>query len=272
MTRPDATDGMLRVDGATLFHQVRGQGPLLLLIPGGTGGAAAFDGIADRLAAEYTVAAYDPRGLGRSPLDDPAAHQRVAQHAEDARRLLDHLSPGAPARVFGASSGAIVGLRLLTAHPDRVARLVAHEPPLVEVLPDAPVHRALLARVRELDASHGAAAALAAFAAGISGTEPPEPVRSEVELPPGMEYFIGRIVPSFMAHVPDLDRLAALADRLVLAAGEEYDGELLARPAALMARQLGRKLHHFPGGHIGLTTHPEAFGAALRRALGPPRP
>ncbi|WP_431312930.1 alpha/beta fold hydrolase [Streptomyces silvensis] len=42
MTGP-TTDGSLRVNGATLHYEVRGRGPLLLLVPGGSGGAAAFD-------------------------------------------------------------------------------------------------------------------------------------------------------------------------------------------------------------------------------------
>lgn len=111
------TIGSLRVNGATLRYEVRGDGPLLVLIPGGTGGAASFDGIAGTLASAYTVAAYDPRGIPGSPLDDPDADQRVSEHADDALRLLDLLSPGEPARVFGASSGAIAALHLLAAHP-----------------------------------------------------------------------------------------------------------------------------------------------------------
>ncbi|MEV6986901.1 hypothetical protein AB0M95_37370 [Sphaerisporangium sp. NPDC051017] len=50
MTSPAV--GRLRVDGATLHYEVRGTGPLLLLIPGGTGGAASFDGVTDDLAAD----------------------------------------------------------------------------------------------------------------------------------------------------------------------------------------------------------------------------
>ncbi|MFD0887065.1 alpha/beta fold hydrolase, partial [Streptosporangium algeriense] len=57
------TIGRLRVDGAELYYEVRGQGPLLLLIPGGTGGAASFEEIVDDLAADRTVVTYDPRGL-----------------------------------------------------------------------------------------------------------------------------------------------------------------------------------------------------------------
>ncbi|MFH8409385.1 alpha/beta fold hydrolase [Streptomyces sp. NPDC018019] len=274
MTGP--TIGSLRVNGATLHYEVRGRGPLLLLIPGGTGGAAAFDGIADDLAATYTVAAYGPRGMSRSPLDDPEAEQRVAEHADDALRMLDLLSPGEPARVFGASSGAIAALHLLTAHPERVERVVAHEPPVVEVLPDAPAHRALVARVRETFRTQGLMPAMAVFAAGLKedgGSPEPAPAlppqaaaRAERTLG-DLPYFIGRIVPGFMSYVPDLDRLQALSDRLVLACGRDSRGELPHRTAAFLAERFGTELRHFPGGHIGLTTHPAEFGEALGKAL-----
>lgn len=275
----DPTIGSLRVNGATLHYEVRGQGPLLLLIPGGTGGAASFDSIADDLAAEYTVATYDPRGMSRSTLDDPDAEQRVAEHADDALRMLELLSPGEPARVFGASSGGIVAVHLLTAHPERVARVLAHEPPLVEVLPDAAEHRALIARVKETFHTQGLMPAMAVFAAGLkkdSDTTEPE---AELKLPSqaaaraeqtmaNLPYFVGRIVPSFMSYAPDIRRLEGLSDRLVIAGGQDSRGELPYRSAAFLAEHLGTELQHFPGGHIGLTTHPAEFGELLRKALG----
>ncbi|MVO85346.1 alpha/beta fold hydrolase [Streptomyces sp. p1417] len=300
MTCP-ATDGSLRVNGATLHYEVRGRGPLLLLVPGGSGGAAAFDQIADGLATAYTVATYDPRGMSRSVLDDPGAEQRVAEHADDALRLLDLLSPGEPARVFGASSGAVAALRLLTDRPDRIERLVAHEPPLVEVLPDAPAHRALVARVQETLHAQGLMPAMAVFAAGLrkddGGAAEPKAAaeaspqvrgvdlrgaaagpQAAVRLPrraaaraertmANLPYFVGRIVPAFMSYVPDVPRLATLSDRLVLAGGEDSRGELPYRPAAFLAERLGTALLHFPGGHTGLTTHPAEFGERLHKAL-----
>ena len=64
--------GTLRVPGANLHYEVRGSGPVLLLIHPGGGDGHAFDAIADYLAHRYTVVAYDRRGLSRSRLDDPA--------------------------------------------------------------------------------------------------------------------------------------------------------------------------------------------------------
>ena len=270
--------GSLRVNGATLHYEVRGKGSLLLLIPGGTGGAASFDGIVDDLAADCTVATYDPRGMSRSTLDDPEAEQRVAEHADDALRLLDTLSPGEPARVFGASSAGIAALHLLTHHPERVVRVVAHEPPVVEVLPDAADHRAFLARVQETLRTQGLMPAMAEFAAGLRKDGDIAEPRAEVRLPPqaaaraertmaGLPYFLGRIVPGFMAYSPDIPRLKALSDRLVLACGQDSRGELPHRSAAFLAERLGTEFQYFPGGHIGLTTHPAEFGALLRKVL-----
>ncbi|MFK0290496.1 alpha/beta fold hydrolase [Streptomyces sp. NPDC090442] len=278
MTSP--TTGTLPVDGATLSYQVRGQGPLLLLIPGGSGGTASFDAVADDLAAHYTVATYDPRGISHSPLHDPDAEQHVAEHADDARRLLDLLSPNQPARVFAASSGAIAALHLLTTHPARIERLVAHEPPVVEVLPDAATHRALLARVKETFRAQGLMPAMAVFAAGLKkegDDHAPEP-QPEMKLPPqaaaraertmaNLPYFVERIVPGFMAYVPDIHRLKAASDRLVLACGQDSHGELPHRAAAALAQQLGTQPHHFPGGHTGLTTHPAPFKERLRETF-----
>ncbi|MEU3430667.1 alpha/beta fold hydrolase [Streptomyces gardneri] len=274
----DPTIGTLRVNGATLHYEVRGQGPLLLLIPGGAGGAASFDGIADDMAAEYTVATYDPRGMSRSTLDDPEAEQSVAEHADDAFRILERLSPDEPARVFGSSSGAIAALHLLTAHPERVQRLIAHEPPVVEVLPDASEHRGLIARVQATFHTEGLMPAMAVLAAGLKKTGDTTEPKAETKLPPqaaarvertmaNLPYFVGRIVPSFMSYAPAIHQLEALSDRLVLACGQDSRGELPYRPAAFLAEHLGTELRHFPGGHTGLTTHPAEFGERLRRVF-----
>lgn len=78
---------------------------------------------------------------------------------------------------------------------------------------------------------------------------------------------VGRIVPAFMSYAPDIRRLKESADRLVLAGGQDSPGELPHRATASLAERLGTELRSFPGGHIGLTTHPREFGEALLKAL-----
>src|SRR5690242_19625717 len=73
----------LTVPGARLSYEVSGSGPVLLLIPGGAADATIFAPIAGPLAERYTVVRYDPRGISRSPLEDPAVDVPVERHADD---------------------------------------------------------------------------------------------------------------------------------------------------------------------------------------------
>lgn len=128
--------GMLSVRGATLYHEIRGTGPTLLLIPGGPMDAAGFAEIAERLADRYTVITYDCRGNSRSPHDGTADDLTVEVLADDAHRLLEAVGSG-PAYVLGSSGGATYGLDLVARYPGQVRTLVAHEPPVSCLLPDA---------------------------------------------------------------------------------------------------------------------------------------
>ena len=121
MTRIDT----LHVPGASLYYEVRGRGPVLLLIGAGAANAASFNGIATHLADRYTVVSYDRRGYARSPLDHPEGEQRIETHSDDAHRLLAILSTE-PAYVFGSSGGAKIGLDLAIRHPEQLHTLVAH--------------------------------------------------------------------------------------------------------------------------------------------------
>jgi len=270
------TVNKLAVPGATLHYEVTGTGPMLLLIAGGGTDSAAFDGIVGRLAADYTVVAYDPRGNSRSPYDGAPADERVDQSAEDALALIDAVGGGEPAYVFGSSSGAITGLELITRHPDRVRLLVAHEPPCVEVLPDAADHRAFFDQVYDTYRTDGVAAADVLFSRGI-GLDADDAPAPEDLLPEIAEMFTRfqgnaanfyehKLLP-FTRYQPDLDALRAVAAQIVPAAGAEALEFLPARPIQHLADELGWPTVKFPGAHGGYLSHPEAFATLLARVL-----
>lgn len=262
----------LRVPGATLHYEVRGNGPLLLLLPGGGGDAVVFDPIAETLAQHFTVATLDPRGYSHSVLDTPEPQdQRVEVQSDDAYRLITHLTDE-PAYVFGGSSGAIVALDLLSRHPDRIRRLVAHEPPCFAILPDAEEQLAFIEEVHTLFRTEGLGAAGARFIAGIGGTL--EPLPDPADLPPRFGAMMARLqanaplmmeyeLRQFTSHIPDFAALTRAADRLILATGHETGTHLPARPAAVLATRLGLEVTEFPGGHSGFTDEPDAFAQLL---------
>ena len=152
------TTGTLKVPGASLYYEVRGSGPVLLLVCGGLYDAAGYDGLARQLAGRYTVVTYDRRGNSRSPLDGPPEEQRIEVHGDDAHRVLAAVGMTAddPALVFGNSSGAIIGLELAARHPEHVRTVVAHEPPIFELLPDREHWRTVMREVADTFRKKGA--------------------------------------------------------------------------------------------------------------------
>ena len=97
--------------------------------------AADFAPLADALAGDHTVVTYDPRGLAHSTIDDPRQDATPELRADDVAAIIDALGADR-ADVFGSSGGAVTGLALVARHPEKVGTLVAHEPPLMELLPD----------------------------------------------------------------------------------------------------------------------------------------
>ena len=61
------TSGLIDVGTTTLYHEVRGRGPALLLITGGGGDAGFWKHVDPALKNWFTVVSYDRRGASRSP-------------------------------------------------------------------------------------------------------------------------------------------------------------------------------------------------------------
>jgi pimeloyl-ACP methyl ester carboxylesterase len=266
----------LKVPGATLHYEVRGTGPVLLLICGGIYDAAGYAGLAGDLADRYTVVTYDRRGNSRSPRDEPAAVS-VADHAEDAYRVLRHVT-SEPAYVFGNSSGASIGLELAIRHPDAVRALVAHEPPVFDLLPDAEHWRQVMRDVAAAYDEGGAGAAGPVFGAamGMSGGEPPagenfvpdpEMLAMFARFEKNTDVFFGQEVPVFGAYAPDVDALRASPAPIVLAAGAASVGEPPHQAALALAARLDRSAEIFPGDHGGFGAEHVSFAGRLDEVL-----
>src|SRR5499427_9426788 len=85
---------------------------------------------------DRTVVTYDPRGLGRSRRKDGRVDNAPTVQADDVHAVIEALGVG-PVEMFASSGGAVTALALVAAYPNDVITLVAHEPPLLTVLPDA---------------------------------------------------------------------------------------------------------------------------------------
>jgi pimeloyl-ACP methyl ester carboxylesterase len=112
------------VNGAELEYEVTGAGEPTLLIHGAHL-ARAMAPLVDTAALEgFELIRYHRRGYAGSSHPAPAS---IAEHADDAAALLDHLGHDR-VHVVGHSSGAVVSLELAARHPHRVRSLTLLEP------------------------------------------------------------------------------------------------------------------------------------------------
>src|SRR5919201_4953633 len=134
------TTHILETAEADIAYDVRGPLPTAdgrppLFMIGQPMAAGGFATLASHFP-DRTVVTYDPRGLGRSVRKDGRVDHAPTVQADDVHAVIDALGAG-PVELLASSGGAVTALALVAAYPDDVTVLVAHEPPLIPVLPDA---------------------------------------------------------------------------------------------------------------------------------------
>lgn len=284
--------------GATLTYDVHpagsavgGGGRRPLVLVGSPMDASGFTALAEQVT-DRTVVTLDPRGTGRSVRSDGAAQSNPREHAGDLAQVIEALG-GGPVDVFASSGGAINALQLVSGQPELIHTLVAHEPPLAQVLPDrAEVVRACQV-VHDRYQQEGQAAGMAAFMA-LTMTEGPLPEGFAAQLGQSPvdaaamglpteddgsrdDPLLGQNMTTCSPHELDLDSLRAAATRIVVAAGEESGQQMAARAAGALAAELGTEAVMFPSHHAGFTpqewgmgSEPEPFGKRLLEVLDRP--
>ncbi len=273
-----------------LVHDVAGPLPTAdgrppLLMIGQPMDASGFYPLAAHLP-ERTVVTYDPRGLGRSVRHDGLDTSDPEVQARDLHALVEALGAG-PVEVFASSGGAVTGLAWVTAFPDDVVTLVAHEPPVFGVLPTPRPPRARSTGSATAYLERGWGAGMAAF---IGFTSWPGEVTDEYFAQPlpdpaafGMpagddgsrdDPLLSDRAISVVRYEVDLGALEKAPTRIVLAVGEESAGVFPGRCATALGAALGQEPVVFPGGHGGFAAEEgpwpgqaTAFAATLRAAL-----
>jgi len=277
----------LDAPGATITYDIRPnetstRTPLFIL--GSPMGASGFGALASQFP-DRTVITYDPRGMERSTKADPSTESTPQQHAEDIHAVIQATGLG-PVDLFASSGGAVNALALVAAYPDDVRTLIAHEPPLAAILPDAENAKAAVRAIQRTYQEGGSGRGMAHFIAvvGYQGEFPdgfadqPGPDPAMFGMPAGddgsrNDVLLGQNLITCTHYQPDFDALAAASRRILPAAGVEK-GTMANRGAHAVAERLGLAVTDFPGGHGGFLPvewgqggDPEAFAARLHEVL-----
>jgi pimeloyl-ACP methyl ester carboxylesterase len=260
----------LDLPGVHLQYQVRGAGPLLLVM-GAPIAAAALAPLADSLASDHTVVTHDPRDVSGYIFGDPVPLAAPEQRADDVAALLDALDAES-ADVFGAGGGAVTGIALVTRHPGRVRTLVVQEPPLLELLPDAAGRRAEVDDVVETFHRDGPEAAWQRFMAS-SGFDPADEDAPATQTGRSARYlvdgarFFGRGLEGAASYLPDIAALTASRTDVVVGISATSGDSTIYQTSAAFAELLGTRMVRFPGGHHSVVDQPDELAAMLRRLL-----
>ncbi|SRR5579884_1065125 len=235
---------------------------------------------------DRTVVTYDPRGLGRSTRKDGRVDHDPAVQAQDVHAVIDSLAAG-PVEMFASSGGAVTALALVATYPNDVTILVAHEPPLATLLPDAEAAERANARFRDAYQCKGLGAGMAAFIAMTSWKgeftdeyfAQPLPDPAQFGLPGEDDgardnpLLSERSIP-VVRYRPDFPALKAAPTRILVGVGEESAGTFTARTSAALAERLDQDATIFPSHHGGFmggdspyAGKPEEFARTLREVL-----
>jgi len=273
-----------------LVYDVRGPlppsgGRAVLLMIGQPMTAEGFDALVAHFE-DRTVVTYDPRGLGRSVRKDGRENHTPQDQAADLHLLIEALGAG-PVDLFASSGGAVTALELVATHPGDVATLVAHEPPINAVLPDAAAAERARGVFHEAYLAKGTGAGMAGFIAMTSWQgeftdeyfAKPAPNPADFGMPDTDD---GRRDDPLLSdkswaitdYHPDVEALTAAPTRVVIGVGEESAGTYTARTAIGLASLLGQEATVFPshhggflGGQFGYAGKPEEFAVTLRQVL-----
>ncbi len=281
---------VLNIDEAEIAYDVHGPLPTAdgrppLLMIGQPMTANGFGTLASHFG-DRTVVTYDPRGLGRSTRRDGRVDHSPTVQAEDVHALIQALGAG-PVEMFASSGGAVTALALVAAYPRDVVTLVAHEPPMIPVLPDSAAAERARAGFRDAYDAKGSNAGMAAFMAMTSWPgeftdeyfAQPAPDPAAFGMP--TEDDGSRDSPllsdrswAVSGYRPDVDSLTASPTRIVIAVGEESGTTFTGRTSVATAELLGQQATVFPshhggflGGEFGHAGQPEAFARKLRAVL-----
>jgi pimeloyl-ACP methyl ester carboxylesterase len=285
------THHTVRTAGAQIAYDVHGSWPAAdgrppLFMVGQPVTASGFGALASH-CPDRTVVTYDPRGLGRSTRTDNRVDHVPVIQAADVHAVIEALDAG-PVEMFASSGGAVTALALVTAYPEDVTTLVAHEPPLVRVLPDAAEAERALDTVRDVYKIGGWNAGMAAFIAMTSWRGPftdayfarPPADPAAFGLPADDDGsrddpLLSDRSAAISAYRVDVDALGTAPNRIVIAVGEESRHTFTGRSSEAVAALLGQGATIFPSHHTGFigggyrrVGQPEAFANRLRDVLG----
>jgi pimeloyl-ACP methyl ester carboxylesterase len=255
-------------EGAEIYYERRGNGPLLLLIHGAMEDAGFYSSAADLLAEKYTVVSYDRRCNSRST-GNRNIDMTVAQQARDVASIIKAMGFD-KAIVVGRSGGAIVGLELASARPDLIDFLIVYEAPVIELLPEPEAQRwrTFVGEINKKSQREGWHAAQTEFMASlINVPDKPYPPDLGERLSGNVDFFFKHEFKAFYKYQPNIESIINHNVKMVTATGRDSDDAYYVQATKALAARVGCENVEFPGHHDVSFWMPGEFANAILTSL-----
>ena len=113
-----------KFQGKNIFFKVKGEGPLLIILPGNTASSAAHENELNHYSDRYCVAAIDFLGTGKSDRMKKWSSDWWEESSNQIAALIEHLDYK-EATLLGISGGAIIAIATAINYPEYVKAVVA---------------------------------------------------------------------------------------------------------------------------------------------------
>jgi pimeloyl-ACP methyl ester carboxylesterase len=255
-------------EGAEIYCELRGNGPLLLLIHGAMEDAGFYSSAADILSGKFTAVSYDRRCNSRSS-GDRSADMTVAQQARDTASVINTMGFD-KAIVVGRSGGAIIGLELAAARPELIDFLIVHEAPVIELLPESKAQRwrTFVDEIYTKSLREGWQTAQREFMSSlINVPDKPYPSDLNERLSGNVDFFFKHEFRAFYKYRPNIESIRNHNVKMETATGKDSDDAYYVQATRALAAKLGCDNIEFPGHHDVSFWMPEEFADAILSTL-----
>ncbi len=255
-------------EGAEIYCERRGNGPILLLIHGAMEDAGYYSSAADILADKFTVVSYDRRCNSRSS-GDRSIDMAVAQQARDAASIIKAMGNG-KAIVVGRSGGGVIGLELAATMSEMINFLIVYEAPVIKMLPegDAEKWRSFVENIYTKSQHEGSQAAQTEFMASlINVPDSPFPADLNIRISGNIDFFFKHEFKAFYGYLPNITNIRKNKVQLVTAVGRDSDNAYYVQATRALAAKLGCQNLEFPGHHDLSLWMPREFAKSIQETL-----
>ncbi|WP_072557547.1 alpha/beta fold hydrolase [Lactiplantibacillus plantarum] len=268
-------------DGTILNVNKKGEGPVLILVPGANGTGDVFAQIAMVLADNFTVITYDRRGYGKTVVAEtlpnsaanPDSNYRIDADVRDIFTLAGEFSPEQPIYIMGTSAGSIVAEKAFEEDPSRFAKIAIHETMLNTVINDDGKSRNQTNAIVQ-DALNGNPSAVSMLFSrmhvqpldsqmmGLASDSKPDPDKMK-----SMMFWLKYETRQYTSQVIDWSLFKEHRDQVVLLNGTDSVGFLPQDVDNAISKIIDVPVDAIPGGHLGYVQKPQEFAQVLEDVL-----